>query len=149
MAYCTLEDLKKALPEAALEELTDDEGAGSIQDARVTEAIAQADALIDTYLGGRYAVPLSSVPAVVRQCSVDIALYYLYKRTVEGFAESITEPNTRRTAYKDALRILEDIRSGKMGLPVAGADDSGFAIGVVKTSHFTESTNLGGLEVCE
>jgi phage gp36-like protein len=147
MAYCTLEDLKKALPEAALEELTDDEGAGSIQDARVTEAIAQADALIDTYLGGRYAVPLSSVPAVVRQCSVDIALYYLYKRTVEGFAEA--GDSTRRTAYKDAVRTLEDIRSGKMGLPIASADDSGFAIGVVESSHFTESADLGGLEVCE
>jgi phage gp36-like protein len=145
VAYCTLEDMEKALPSQAVTQLTDDEGDGTRVQERVDEAIAKADGEIDTYLGGRYAVPLSSVPEIVRSCSVDISVYHLYKRKVEEV------PPTRDDAYRNALRVLREIRDGKMKLPVAEADTvsaSGFAMGIVETSHFEEEAQVGGAETC-
>jgi len=136
MAYCSLEDLKKALPEASLIQLTDDESLGAVNEERVSEAISKADGEIDGYIGGRYSVPLSTVPDVIRRCSVSIAVYLLYTRTMEDV------PDTRRGDYKDALRILERIQDGKMTLNLS--DSSDFAFGVVISSHF-EDDNSGGL----
>ena len=51
MAYCTLDDIKKLLPEESVLELTDDEALGSIVQGRVDEAIAQADAEIEPRRG--------------------------------------------------------------------------------------------------
>lgn len=143
MSYCTLDDLKKVLPEARLVKLTDDEGLGQIDTARVDEAIAQADGEIDTYLGGRYGVPLSSVPPLVKRCSCDIAVYHLYSRRVEEL------PEARSARYRDAVRTLEKIAAGKITLPATTVSAGGFAMGVLETSHFDESAELGGLEVCE
>ena len=57
MAYCTLEDLRNLIPEGELAQLTGETGEMA-DEAVVAAAIAQADAQIDAYIGGRYAVPL-------------------------------------------------------------------------------------------
>ncbi len=123
MAYCTLDDIKKLLPEEALVQLTDDEGAGSINPARVTEAIAQADADIDSYCAARYDLPFSPIPAVVKKLSVDIAIYNLYSRLVEEI------PETRAERYKNAVRMLEGIAKGTITIGAAttpaAADEQG------------------------
>ncbi len=129
MAYSTLADLKRVLPSERLETLTDDPELGQIDEDVITEAIAQADSEIDTYLGGRYDVPLTTVPNIIRRCSGDIAIYILYKRLVEEI------PDARRGAYKDALRVLERINAGKLSLPEVTAPGD-IAFGVLVTSHF-------------
>ncbi|MDP2167975.1 MAG: DUF1320 domain-containing protein [Thermodesulfovibrionales bacterium] len=129
MPYCTLEDLKKALPEEHVREMTDDDGLGEIPGAVVSELIAQADAEIDLYLG-RYSVPLSSVPDVIKRCSLDITTYRMYARRFEEV------PDTRRAGYKDAIRTLEDIRDGKMLLSLVSTAFWDFATGVIETNHF-------------
>ena len=106
MAYCTKTDIEKMLPSADVTDFTDDEGTGAQVSTRVSEAIAQADAEIDSYCGGRYSVPFSSVPDIVKKCSVDIAIYNLYSRRVE------TIPETRSERYKNAIRQLEGIAKG-------------------------------------
>jgi phage gp36-like protein len=121
MPYCTLDDIKKLIPEEALAQLTDDEGLGSVNPARVDEAIAQADAEINSYCGGRYAVPFSMVPDIVKKLSVDIVLYNLYSRRVEE------APAIRAERYKNAIRQLEGISKGVISLgvdpaPSASAD---------------------------
>lgn len=110
MAYSTLTDVKKLIPEDTLIQLTDDEGAGVINEARVTEAIAQADSEIDSYLGIRYSVPLSPVPDVVKKLSVDMAIYNLYSRRVEEI------PATRADRYKNSIRLLEGISKGTVSI---------------------------------
>ena len=110
MAYSTLTDVKKLIPEDTLIQLTDDEGAGVINEARVTEAIAQADSEIDSYLGIRYSVPLSPVPDVVKKLSVDMAIYNLYSRRVEEI------PATRAVRYKNSIRLLEGISKGTVSI---------------------------------
>jgi phage gp36-like protein len=110
--YSSLADLKKVVPEATLVQLTDDEGLGEVNQDRVDEAIAAADGEIDAYLGGRYSVPLSSVPEVVKKLSADIAVYNLYSRVVDEI------PETRAGRYKAAIKLLENIAKGVVSLGV-------------------------------
>lgn len=121
MPYSTLDDMKKLLPEDAIVRLTDDEDTGSINQGRVDEAIAQADAEIDAYLGGRYCVPLSTTPPVIKKLSVDIAIYNLYSRTLQSV------PEVRAWRYQNAMRTLADISRGLVSLgvgPAPGAAES-------------------------
>lgn len=113
MPYSTIEDIKKMLPEAELLRLTDDEDAGAINTARVDEAIAQADAEIDAYVGARYSVPLAGAPEFIRKASVDLAIYNLHSRT------ALALPEVRRERYTNTVRLLEGISSGKvtLGMP--------------------------------
>jgi len=108
MPYSTLTDLKKLIPETVIIQLTDDENTGSVNQERVDEAIASADAEIDSYCGGRYTVPFTTVPDIVRKISVDIAIYNLYSRKVEEI------PETRSDRYKNDIRQLGDIATGKI-----------------------------------
>jgi phage gp36-like protein len=108
MAYSTLADLKKAIPERDLIQVTDDEDRGQVNEARVTQAIQDADDLIDSYLRGKHTVPLATVPPIVRRHSIGLSTYYLYSRRL-GY-----EPTEAMTAlYKEALRFLADVRDGK------------------------------------
>lgn len=122
MAYCTLTDIKKLIPETLIIQLTDDENIGTVNQSRVDEAIAQADAEIDSYCGGRYAVPFTTVPDIAKKISVDIAIYNLYSRRVESL------PETRADRYKNAIRQLEGIAKGLVSIgeqPEPPAPDTG------------------------
>jgi len=111
MAYCAYTDLKKNLPEEALIQLTDDEGVGTANQGRISEAIAQADAEINSYLGTRYTVPFTvPIPDIVKQLSVNMSIYHLYSRRMEEI------PKTRVDRYNNSLRILEKIAAGSISI---------------------------------
>ncbi len=112
MAYSTLDDIKKLLPEEALIQLTDDENLGVVNQGRVDEAIAQADAEINSYCASKYTVPFTTVPAIAKKISVDLAIYNLYSRKVDII------PETRAERYKNAIRQLEGISKGTISLGV-------------------------------
>lgn len=118
MGYCTADDIRGLLPEEDLIQLTDDEGLGRVNTARVDEAIARAAAEADSYLGGRYAVPMDPVPEVVRHLAVDIAIHALYARRVREV------PQVRGERYRAAVRHLGDIARGVGVIPGAGAADA-------------------------
>jgi phage gp36-like protein len=108
--YITLDDIKKSLPEEAIIQLTDDEDMGGINEARVDEAIAQADSVIDSYCGSLYAVPFSAPPKIIKNISADIAIYNLYSRKVDAV------PEARLERYRDAIKQLEGISKGVITL---------------------------------
>lgn len=121
MAYCTFDDITKALDETTIIQLTDDENlkptavdTGDPDHApiigRIDEAIETADAEIDGYCAVKYSVPLSPVPPVVNKLSVDLAIYYLYSR------RSIPEKVEKR--YERAVARLKDIARGLLSLGV-------------------------------
>jgi len=112
MAYSVQDDILDQLDEDALIQLTDPDGV-AIDDDKVTRAIADADATIDAYCQGRYTVPLSPVPAKIRQISVDIAIYNLYSRRDD------TAPDIRIERHKEAIRFLEKVSEGKINLGAA------------------------------
>ena len=109
MAYSAKADILEQLDEDVLIQLTDDDDAGSVDDDKVTRAVADADATIDAYCQGRYTIPLSPVPDKIRQVSVDIAIYNLYSRRKGA-------PETRKDRYNAAIRFLEKVSEGKIKL---------------------------------
>lgn len=109
MMYCTLDDLKKQVPEAVLVELTDDEGLGTINTTRVDRAIEDATDLINSYAAARYPTPLNPVPGVIRKIAVDIALYNLFSR--RGYDEDSADKSIV-DRYKGAITFLEHLAKG-------------------------------------
>jgi phage gp36-like protein len=116
MGYCTQDDLLLALPEESLIQLTDDANVGIIDADRTAEAIDTAGAEIDGWCGGRYLVPFSPVPALIRKFAVDLAIYNLYARRTE------VVPELREKRYRDAMRLLEKISTGAIELGSAAAN---------------------------
>jgi len=111
MAYCTEDDIKKQLPENKLIELTDDDGDGVVDTGVVDKAIADADAEIDTYLSGRYTVPLSPAPAIVNKVSVDISIWNLFSR--RQVADEVAKER-----YRAAVDLLKLIAKGDVSLGI-------------------------------
>lgn len=117
MAYSIQDDILNQLDEDTLIQLTDDEGVGSVDATVVARAIADADATIDAYCQSRYTVPLDPVPDKIRQVSVDIAIYNLYSRRRGA-------PDDRKDRHKEAIRFLERVGEGKIGLGVQPHPDA-------------------------
>lgn len=114
MVYCSEDDLLKMVPQAELAELTTE--SGEAPDSRViNEAISQADAEIDSYLGVRYVVPLSSPPARVKALSIDLAIYHLYSR------RSVIPP-VRQQKYEAAVAFLQQVGAGQAVLVDSGGE---------------------------
>jgi phage gp36-like protein len=110
MPYCTLTDIKKAISDEIVKQLTDDDNIGEIVEANVTTAIARADAEIDGYCAVKYAVPFTTVPEVVAGLSLDMSIYYLYKRR--------TVSDDVQKSYDNAIARLKDIAKGLLSLGV-------------------------------
>ncbi len=111
--YATLQDLIDRYGHDELVQLTDrgDTPAGGV-DATVAErALDDARQMVDGCVAGRYQVPLSPVPALIRRITCDLARFYLH-------ADEPTE--TVRDAYKEAVRLLDRIAGGAMQLQSAG-----------------------------
>lgn len=111
MSYC---------PAAAFKERfgTDehDELLASGTDRTYEAAAADADAIVDGYIGVRYKLPLTVVPAFVVGIAADLTRYELYE---EAPTKEVIE---RR---KLAMDMLRDIRAGLLVL--AGADPASVA----------------------
>jgi phage gp36-like protein len=119
MAYCNVEDIRQVILDAELIQLTDDARSGIINEARVGQAIASADAEIDGYCAARYTVPFNPVPPIIKKCSVDIAVYNLHAR------KAMSIPEARQVRYDNAVRILRDIAEGKANIDVDVAAETG------------------------
>ncbi|WP_413874159.1 gp436 family protein [Albidovulum sp.] len=108
MAYAAQNDIIEIYGQQALY-VADRDGDGVADTAAVDRALASASAEIDSYLVGRYMLPLHEVPAILRQLCVDIGIYRLALS-----ADVLTEEHRRR--YEDATGHLRLIASGKAGL---------------------------------
>ncbi|MFH2012514.1 MAG: DUF1320 domain-containing protein [Pseudomonadota bacterium] len=140
MSYSTQDDIKKQLPEADLINLSDDDTDGVADAGVVDEAIADADAEIDSYLSGRYTLPFSPVPERIKQLSVDIAIWNLYSR------KTVLD-EVREKRYNSAISFLKMAVKGEVSLgetpePAGGeqqiktdrtAEDRTFTIGKKST----------------
>lgn len=112
MSYCTIENLKKAIDEQIIIDLSNDLNEDSpapteINEDNVNKQIVKADARINGYLRGRYVIPLDPVPGEIEGISVDISLYFLYtRRPHRGVPKEIDDK------FKDAIYLLKDIKKG-------------------------------------
>lgn len=117
MAYATAQDMIKRFGEEELIDLTDRDGSlGSIAAPVLDQALADASAEIDGYLGGRYKLPLATVPAVLIRICCDIARYQLYD---ERANEQL------QTRYQDSIKFLRSLGKGELNLGLPDEGESG------------------------
>lgn len=116
MAYSTQSDIEYRLPTIDLQELTDDSNGSTVDSSILNEAIALADALIDSHLRGKHTTPLSTVPPLVREWSVNLSIYNLYQRRIDlGIPENID------VGYENTLKQLRQVRDNKLMIDDAGS----------------------------
>lgn len=127
--YCTKDDMLARGWEKELIQLTDKANLGVIDDGILNQAIADASAEIDSYLQGRYSLPLIiPVPNLTRICC-DVARYYL-------FETKVTEQVQNR--YDTVIRYLEHIAKGviKLGIELPATNVA------VNSAEMTSSTPI-------
>lgn len=113
--YLSPEELLAFMPGKSVAQLTNDDPKAEKADmAKVQEAVRAAEELADGYLRGRYALPLSTVPTLLRDVVRTIARFKLYERRPES-----KMPETVMETYRAAVKTLEQIRSGRITLGVA------------------------------
>jgi phage gp36-like protein len=113
--YATLADLIAQFGDREVVAIADRNRDGVVDQPIVDGAVQRASTKIDSYLAARYALPLTTVPAVLVEVCCDIARYNLC-------GAEVTETDVVRLRYKDAIKTLEQIRSGTLdvGLTAAG-----------------------------
>jgi phage gp36-like protein len=122
--YASQADIEARLDPKHLIELADDDGDGTADSAVIEAAIADADALIDTHLGGRYVLPLESVPSVLRKLSADLAIGSLFARRRESASP---QHEARARAAADLLAAIargEILLAQAAETPLKAAPDS-------------------------
>lgn len=118
-------DKHGALVDAALLELTlldgepddeideDDIAAAARARARIEQAMTEADAVIDGYLGRRYTLPLAAPHAIISTWARAIVRYKLHG---DRLSVETSDPVVRD--YRDAIKFLEQIAAGKFSLGI-------------------------------
>ncbi len=109
--YAVKQDLIDRFGEQPLVQASDraDPPAGVIDETVLARAIADAEAEVNAHLAGRYALPLASVPEVLKRWTCDIAFYLL-------LGEAAGERTVKR--YEDVMRSLRLVAAGELTLGV-------------------------------
>lgn len=116
MSYAAKSNMIARFTEREVIALTDPDNLGVIDDVVLAGALAEADAEIDPYLAPRHVLPLASVPRILSGFACDIARYRLCG------TGGVTETDEVRNRYKDAIKFLENVASGKIGLGLNAAN---------------------------
>lgn len=134
MAYCTLADLIKKIPEASLIMLSNDEDeATEVNQVNIDKAIAAADAEIDSYVAiAGNSVPVIPTPPLLNDLSAKMTIWNLHLR--KYFKTDIWSET-----YKTCQRILLRIAEGKLNInsPVETPTDA--MIGSTRVQRFNET----------
>ncbi len=116
MAYSELSDLLKEFNYDELAKLSGDSSGQLINEERINYAINNADAVIDSYLYGRYIIPLTEpVDNIIRKISVDLAIFHLYEY-IYRYGSVPASTTWRRI---NAFKMLKDIQKGDLILQLA------------------------------
>jgi len=88
--------------------------AGKAAIAIIDRALFDATDCINSYLAGRYSLPLTHIPNVLNRVACELARYYLYD-------DMVTELIKER--YQASIKFLRDVSEGKtaLGMDAAGA----------------------------
>ena len=140
MSYASLADLVARAGEDEILQVADRDGDGLADADVVAGALAHADNMANGYLAVRFALPLATVPDLLRTWCVAIARYHLHR---DGQPDHVVRD------YRDAIGALDRTARGLIDLPIPVGDpvpspsDSGRATVVGDEPAFTRS-NLEG-----
>jgi phage gp36-like protein len=118
MPYATQQDFIDAFrePETIMLTNLDTPNAIAVDPVPLAKALADASALIDSYCGLRYLLPLTPLPTVVNRYCLDIARYML---------DRIRSREDVRLRYEDAIKFFEKVCKGQASL---GSDVAGVGV---------------------
>lgn len=140
--YLSITDLVPTLVEERIAvQLTNDELDGdTVVENVVVEAIADAEAEVDGYLGTYYSLPLATTPRLVQQLAGRVARYRLYARRPGAVEEWLQKD------YEAALKTLALIAKGTvtLGEQPEPAPNSGRRIRVDGRTRVFGRDNLDG-----
>jgi phage gp36-like protein len=125
MSYAAPQDMMNRYPNRDLVQLTnDDPTATTVNTTVLQQALDDASAEIDGYLGGRFTLPLTDPPEVLNRVASDIAMYRLQAlRPLHDISDA-------RQRYEDAIAMLSKVAAGELTLGIA-ADGNETAISPV------------------
>src|SRR3990172_2247057 len=109
MTYATQQNMTDRFGSQELIELTDEDNAGSINAAALGVALTDADAEINSYLAGRYTLPLTQTSDELVRMACDIARYRLFDTRA---SEQV------KARYDDAIKKLRDVSRGVASLGI-------------------------------
>lgn len=118
MSYCTPQDLIDAFGEVEIIELTDraTPRTNAVDMAVAQGACDRATAEVNAALAGRYALPLPTVPALLKYIGKDLARYHLWDSQ---------PPDLVAKRYEAATAQLRELARGVLSL---GADVDGATV---------------------
>lgn len=108
--YAQVDDFVVRIGERESIELTDREMQGVVDEDLLQVALADSSSQIDGYLGGRYKLPLATVPQNLVRICCDLARYHLTSKS------SVTMTEEVENRYKFCLKELENISKGVVSL---------------------------------
>ena len=133
MAYSTVAEMIKLLPENMLITLSSDEaGATEVDQVNIDEAIDEADRVIDSYINAVTTLPLTTVPPLVTNLSTKMAIWNLHLR------KYFNNEQWRRE-YEDCLKLLLQINQNKLSIFSDGSGTAPAAVGSSRQQKFTET----------
>lgn len=131
MPYSTPADVRQVLSPDGQQD--DDETAAGFSDEALTDAVARADATLNTKLASRYAVPVDTAQydtgGILREWSSVIAAYYATLTYSRGADIADTDPI--RLRYQEVATLLDGIAKGTTVLPFPDTTDPNQGIAVV------------------
>ncbi|HID8084397.1 TPA: gp436 family protein [Serratia marcescens] len=144
MQYATREDLMTA-DGSFVWNVAMDTQTQQLDEAAISQALADTDEEINSWLSRRYKLPLeTAVPRLLQRVAVSIAFYWLADRD-----NQVTELVQKR--YDDAIKTLKDIANGQrdLGLPTLEQPTEGTGGKVIMVGDnarlFTRNTLKGVL----
>lgn len=129
MTYCTQQDLVDRYGQAKLVQLTDktNRPQTTIDATVVSKAVADAGSLINSFLGKKYQLPLTTAaPDVLVTYACQIAWFLLH-------GDTAGKDHPARMAYEDARKWLDRVAAGAVIIEGAGEIIAPAGGGQIKT----------------
>jgi phage gp36-like protein len=111
MAYVTQAELVTRFGTEELTQLTDRADTGAPDAGVVSAHIADAESVVDSYIGQRVQLPMAAadIPPSLKSAAARVARYFLWGDRA---------PEHVRKGYEDSIAWLKDISTGRAGLGV-------------------------------
>lgn len=139
--YATGPDLEARMQKHLIANLSGSED-GTPVAVRVDQALLDAAAEIDSYLGARFALPIAEPPPVLTRIACDIAIYRLFETARDD------DVKDSRKRYEDAIRWLKAAADGEVALDAPekaeGSPASGSSGAAVRLVEPTFAGRWGG-----
>lgn len=137
-AYCTIRSVRQAIAPGVwpddTEPATKTNTAADVPNAQITNQIAEASSRIDTYIGGRYHVPVAALdgdptafPSPIGYWARDIAAYLTL--LVWRKNQNIDPEDPIPLRYAQVIAEMIAVRDGKATLLISGNDGTGGTAG--------------------